>query len=643
MEYRKEIDGLRALAVLPVILFHAGFEWFSGGYVGVDVFFVISGYLITTIIISEMALNTFSIVNFYERRARRILPALFFVMLVCLPFAWLWLIPSDLKDFGQSLVAVSTFSSNILFWSESGYFDINTDLKPLLHTWSLAVEEQYYILFPLFLMMTWRMGIKWILTILVFTFFVSLALAHWGAFNRPGANFYLLPTRGWELLIGVFAAFYLKNNSNLKSHFVNQMLSLLGFCMVIYSIVAFDADTPFPSLYALIPTVGTVLLILSAVPNTLVHSFLGLKPIVGIGLLSYSAYLWHQPLLAFARHRLLGDVSDLLLIGLCIASILMAWFSWRFIEAPFRNKRKINRRAIFILSAVGMLGFISVGAFIHFTNGLERFKVASYTEQEFRNYEMIKNSTGYDMYNHMFSDGCKMWEKDTRNLSQSLVQKCKEQYGSPIIVLGDSHAMNIHNIFSKSDKYEFVIGISQGGCRPHENYNFCHYDSFVEFLNQNKDLKPIVIFHQTGTALIKNEEGAYYPPLNKKFFFDVEKVKRIADYLAKIADLNIHVIWLGPFTEYSIDPSRFATKIFNVPQINFTSFSSIEHQIQSEIKENIKFKYIPFNTLYMQNTQVVFNNCLIWRDADHFSICGEDIIAKGSNWDLFNNLLQTQK
>src|SRR6056300_1436600 len=156
MKYRAEIDGLRALAVLPVILFHSGFELFSGGFVGVDVFFVISGYLITTIIISEMGEGKFSIVNFYERRARRILPALFFVMAACIPFAGMWLSPIDLKDFGESLVAVSIFSSNILFWLESGYFDTASELKPLLHTWSLAVEEQYYIIFPLFMIATWR-------------------------------------------------------------------------------------------------------------------------------------------------------------------------------------------------------------------------------------------------------------------------------------------------------------------------------------------------------------------------------------------------------------------------------------------------------------------------------------------------------
>ena len=177
MKYRAEIDGLRALALLPVILLHAGFEWFSGGFVGVDVFFVISGYLITTIIISELADGQFSIINFYERRARRILPALFFVMAACLPFAWLWLTPADLRDFGESLVAVSTFSSNILFWWESDYFDAASELKPLLHTWSLAVEEQYYILFPIFLMLTWRLGIKWVLILLSAVFVISLGVA----------------------------------------------------------------------------------------------------------------------------------------------------------------------------------------------------------------------------------------------------------------------------------------------------------------------------------------------------------------------------------------------------------------------------------------------------------------------------------
>ena len=393
MQYRAEIDGLRALAVLPVILFHAGFEWFSGGFVGVDVFFVISGYLITTIIISEMAEGKFSIVNFYERRARRILPALFFVMAACLPFAWLWLTPNDLKDFGQSLVAVSTFSSNILFWLESGYFDTAAELKPLLHTWSLAVEEQYYIIFPIFLMLTWRLGIKWVLILLSIVFLVSLGVAVWATQYAthpkiiPGA-FFLLPTRGWELLIGVFAAFYLKYNTHLKSHTVNQMLSLLGFGMIAYSIIAFDETTPFPSLYALIPTIGTGLLILCSVPKTFIHKLLSLKFIVGIGLISYSAYLWHQPLLAFARHRTLGEVSDLILISLCLASLIMAWLSWHYVEKPFRVKSQTTRKFIFTFSIIGMIAFSLIGISTYFSNGfLNRLSEEEQKIYSFRSYD----------------------------------------------------------------------------------------------------------------------------------------------------------------------------------------------------------------------------------------------------------------
>ena len=183
MKYRKEIDGLRAIAVLPVILFHAGFTTFSGGFVGVDIFFVISGYLITTIIVDEMDKGSFSLLNFYERRARRILPALFFVMLCTLPFAWFWMLPQDLKSFSQSLVAVSAFGSNVLFYLTSGYFDTASELKPLLHTWSLAVEEQFYVLFPLFLMLAWKLGKKWIITLLALVAIVSVLASQWGSTN----------------------------------------------------------------------------------------------------------------------------------------------------------------------------------------------------------------------------------------------------------------------------------------------------------------------------------------------------------------------------------------------------------------------------------------------------------------------------
>jgi peptidoglycan/LPS O-acetylase OafA/YrhL len=290
MRYRAEIDGLRAVAVFPVILFHAGFEHFNGGFVGVDVFFVISGYLITTIILAEKEQGTFSLVNFYERRARRILPALFLVMFVSLPFAWLWLLPSDMKDFSQSLVAVSTFTSNILFWHETGYWGAANELKPLLHTWSLSVEEQYYILFPLFLILMWRFRRRWIFSSFVVIAAISLIVSQWGAYNNPSANFFLLPTRGWELAIGAGIAFYFlyrkQTIRTLLSHkFIGEVLGLVGLLMIGYAVFTFDQTVPFPSGYALIPTIGAALIILFSSPETLVGRLLGTKVLVGIGLI----------------------------------------------------------------------------------------------------------------------------------------------------------------------------------------------------------------------------------------------------------------------------------------------------------------------------------------------------------------------
>jgi peptidoglycan/LPS O-acetylase OafA/YrhL len=366
MQYRREIDGLRAIAVLPVILFHAGFETFGGGFVGVDVFFVISGYLITTIILGELEQGKFSVVNFYERRARRILPALFLVMLVCIPFAWLWLLPNDMKDFAQSLVAVSVFASNILFWRESGYFDTAAELKPLLHTWSLAVEEQFYVLFPLLLMLFWKLGKRWILVTLGLAFIASLALAQWAAYAKPAAAFYLLPTRGWELLIGAFAAFYLSQaNRKEFGKVAGEVGGWLGVALIMYAVFAYSKATPFPGLCALVPTLGAVLVILFATQQTTVGKFVGNKAFVGVGLISYSAYLWHQPLFAFARQRSLTEPSHTVFLVLSVMALVLAYFSWRYVEYFFRRKSSISRNYIFLFSFLGSCLFIGIGLFGH--------------------------------------------------------------------------------------------------------------------------------------------------------------------------------------------------------------------------------------------------------------------------------------
>ena len=475
MKYRAEIDGLRALAVLPVIFFHAGFKQFSGGFVGVDIFLVISGYLIATILISEMAAGKFSLINFYERRARRILPALFFVILACIPFAWHWLTPSDLKDFEQSLVAVSTFSSNILFWQESGYFDTSAELKPLLHTWSLAVEEQYYILFPIFLLLSWRLGVGRVLILLFITFVLSLGVSHWAAFNTPSANFYLLPTRAWELLVGVFVAFYLKYNNALKSHQTNQVLSLLGFGMILYAIVYFDENTPFPSLYALIPTCGTGLLILSAVPKTFVHRLLSTPPIIGLGLMSYSAYLWHQPLLAFSRHRLLGELSDFLLIIVILASLLMAYVSWKWVEKPFRNTKNISRKTIFILSSIGIISFVILGSVLTLkSDDVSRlnksFNYTLYNELSEEKYvRKVSTKSGECWFNGKdgevnIDDFIANWNCAPKNIGER-----------EILVFGDSTAADISSGLRSQHKSIIQLGGAGCGLVTNKDYSYPNY------------------------------------------------------------------------------------------------------------------------------------------------------------------------
>jgi len=282
MKYRPEIDGLRALAVIPVILFHAEFNLFSGGYVGVDIFFVISGYLITTILIEDIENNRFSIVNFYERRARRILPALFFVIFLCIPFAWIWMLPNEIKNFAQSIVAVSLFASNIQFWRESGYFDSEAKDKPLLHTWSLAVEEQYYLLFPIFLILVWQFGKNRVFWILFFMAIISLLFSEYGWRKNPNANFYLAPFRFWEIFVGALTAFIAQKYGVIK----NNVLALIGLSAIILSFFIYDQKTPFPSLYTLLPVLGVVLIILFANQHTLVGGLLSTKVFVGIGLIS---------------------------------------------------------------------------------------------------------------------------------------------------------------------------------------------------------------------------------------------------------------------------------------------------------------------------------------------------------------------
>ncbi|MDR3214560.1 MAG: acyltransferase, partial [Azoarcus sp.] len=366
MNYRREIDGLRAAAVLPVILFHAGFSWMSGGFVGVDVFFVISGYLITTIILSELDAETFTLMGFYERRARRILPALFFMLFCCLPFAWFWLFPDQMVRFAKSLLSGLFFVSNYYFRKQVGYFAPSAEEEPLLHLWSLAVEEQYYLFFPLLAMLLWRRKewsfkvatLVWrhkswgFLTVVVLIALVSFRYAE----RKLGSDtlFYDTPGRVWELFIGSLAAIYLlRARQRLPGRWLAECASLLGLALILSACFWLDKEMPFPGHWALLPTLGAVLVILFASPLTLAGRLLSTPLLVGVGLISYSAYLWHWPLFAFAR--IIGQKpGSALFAGLAALSLGLAYFSWRYVEGPFRNRQVFQRKSVFKFSAIGV-------------------------------------------------------------------------------------------------------------------------------------------------------------------------------------------------------------------------------------------------------------------------------------------------
>ncbi len=450
MQYRPEIDGLRAIAVIPVVLFHAGVQVFSGGYVGVDVFFVISGYLISGIILSEISGGTFSFLRFYERRARRLLPALYLTLLVTIPLAWLWLLPRDFRDFSQSLAATVTFTSNILFLQEIDYFDTESELKPLIHTWSLAIEEQFYIVFPFLMIVLWRQARQHLFAVVSVLFLLSFLYAVWLTREDPAAAYYLLPTRGWELLLGVLASLWLNNHPQYAVPGpVREALAMAGLGLIALAILTFDERTPFPGPYALIPTFGTFLIILFAAPGGAVHRLLGAKHLVAIGLVSYSVYLFHQPILAFLRYLNPSEPALSIKLFACALVFPLAFASWRYVEMPFRNKSFASRKTVFAsaVSIGAVIAFLGVGG--HVARGYLRFDL---TQEELAKLQSMKPSRLPECPDLM-SCAMKAGEND-------------------VLLIGDSNAFHFSKALSDSllEDDRRLFNLTRGGCFPVENF-----------------------------------------------------------------------------------------------------------------------------------------------------------------------------
>ena len=369
LNYRPDIDGLRAIAVLAVILFHAKVPGFSGGYVGVDVFFVISGYLITSLISVQQDKCKFTLLWFYERRIRRIFPALFVVMFATAVIGWLVMLPNDFKSLGGSIFATSIFCSNILFWWRSGYFDTPAELQPLLHTWSLAVEEQFYLAFPLLMMLLNKTKKVRVITFLGSFSFLSAAIL---VFYSPISAFYLFPFRAWELLLGSILALGpvpLRDHTNLKNY-----CSALGLAMIFVAIFFFSTRTLFPGVTALLPTVGTALFIWAGEDTLpITNRLTAIRPVVFVGKISYSLYLWHFVLLAFGSYLSVGTISPDRVMILLAFSFALAVLSYYAIEQPIRRATSplVQGRALLGLTGSAIAGLALIGWTIRANEGFE--------------------------------------------------------------------------------------------------------------------------------------------------------------------------------------------------------------------------------------------------------------------------------
>ena len=464
MNYRRDIDGLRAIAILPVIFFHAGFNNFDYGYLGVDIFFVISGFLITSFIVNDLKLEKFKVLNFFDRRARRILPGLVFIMIASIPLALVYMQPDDLENFGQSLFATSLFSNNILLYLTSGYWDIASEFKPLLHTWSLSVEEQYYVVFPFLMILIWKLKSFWLMFLLfLFLSIISFFYYYFGSFGNESiesrASFLLLFGRAWQILLGAIGALIsLKVITKIDTvkKFYKEFICLLGISLILLSMfhsLIFELNQIYLPVLA---SIGTLLLLVFSNQNLIATALLRSKLFVWIGLISYSLYLWHQPIFAFARIRSFDEPSFVSMILLILFLIPLATLSFK-LERFFKNPKNVNNRIFYSSLIVSLIIICSAGLTFHFSNGF--YKNYNELTAPYLVEDKFYDNDGYIVDAFKFQD--LEFSGNKKNL----------------IIYGDSFARDFINMGRSNDyfkNYEFTI-------RPYNCFNKQNYTDEEKF------------------------------------------------------------------------------------------------------------------------------------------------------------------
>ena len=458
MKYRPEIDGLRAIAIISVVMYHAevvvsGQSWFAGGFFGVDIFFVISGYLISRIILSELyETGSFSFPDFYERRARRILPMLFTVILASFPFAWRLLLPDDFQEFCSSIISAVFFGSNYFFYLNATQYGADSALlKPFLHTWSLGIEEQFYIIFPVLLLGIYRRQRKHLFTLCVAMLLLSFSFSAYMSLNDADLNFYLPTSRAWELLTGSVLAYVELKRGRVQHSSMSQFLPVVGLALISFSLFYFDSNTPHPGFATLLPVVGVALIIGFSSGAGIVDRLLGSQPLVGIGLISYSAYLWHYPIFAFSR---IGDSAPGIYdkIWWIFLTLVLSIASYFWIERPFRNRQFLRGKLLLTgLTTVFLLvGGLQLASSNYSTGArVEAFMPAILTHEDF----LQRPWTSLRQDGTVCFDNRCVFRNDS---SSTWVQ-----------LLGDSHMASLQSdLLNRLENRANVVSWTRGGCWP---------------------------------------------------------------------------------------------------------------------------------------------------------------------------------
>jgi peptidoglycan/LPS O-acetylase OafA/YrhL len=510
-KYRADIDGLRAVAVLSVVVFHAFPFKFPGGYLGVDIFFVISGYLISTVLYENLAEGSFRFLDFYARRVKRIFPTLLLVLSICFASGWFYLLSDEFQQLGKHIAAGAGFISNLILWQESGYFDNAAATKPLLHLWSLGIEEQYYIFWPMILFFIWRQKLNPLAVMACMTL-VSFGLNIWQISGNPISTFYSPQTRFWELLIGSLLAYLTVFKKELLQKYKlgnDSFQSLVGFLLLIVGLLFVNEKREFPGWWALLPTAGAALLI-SAGPSAVVNRYLLTNRLmVWIGLISFPLYLWHWPLLSFARIHAVGPPSAGIRIFLILLSIALAFLTWKFIEKPIRFGRGGLRKPLSLLVAMVVIGCIGYATFLakgfggYGPRGIHKSEFSAYFENSIPQWNYFSKIN----YEETYRNDCNFYDiRKYRDGRASLVPvsqiapSCYEKHAGHKVVFiwGDSHAQQLYfglksNLTANWD----VLMVASSNCVAKiesfdSNMEFCQRSNWFA-LQKIRSIKPDVV------------------------------------------------------------------------------------------------------------------------------------------------------